>query len=92
MTALGQDLAAVISPPRIGPDEFWVADPTPEQAAKEQRRKWSKAWLDAQRPYIPTVNPICLRGTGSGRVIVSPEPPASANAELKAASIIPPHP
>ena len=104
MTALGQDLAAVISPPRIGQDGFWVPDPTPEQAARmwmhemnrrslererhaalmagEQAELQRRFWCDEACDLRSTLAPTPARAT---------QPSASANAELKAASITP-HP
>ena len=62
MTALGQDLAAVISPPRIGADGFWVADPTPEQAARLWMHEMNRRSLEREREAATKLSPVPAAG------------------------------
>jgi hypothetical protein len=104
MTPLAADLAAVISPPRIGEDGFWVPDPTPEQAARMWMHEMNRRSLDRERHAALMAEEQAelqrrywcdeaadLRSTLSTTPPRATQPPASANAELKAASITP-HP
>ena len=62
MTALGQALAAVISPPRIGQDGFWVPDPTPEQAARLWMHEMNRRSLERERLANLTPSPVPAAG------------------------------
>ena len=97
MTPLARSLLAIAAPPRIGADGFWVPDPTPEQAARMWMHEMNRRSLEAQRESERRAaeqaelqrNEWKLCSALSSPPCRHTEPPASANAELKAVSIIP---